>query len=100
MAIQTGGETSLRQARPSDHPWRQIVANEVHARPLELVPATGLAYRVGMLLPDRPDAVLPAQDECSACSTRNGLKGRRGRQHSYQVAGYKVTWELHTEFVT
>jgi uncharacterized membrane-anchored protein len=100
MPIQTGGETSLRQARPPEHPWREIVANEVHARPVELVPATGSAYRVGMLLPNRPDAVISAQDQFSAWCTRNGLEAPRGRQHSYQVARHKVTWELHTEFVT
>src|SRR3954465_7713120 len=100
MAIQAGGETRLRQAQLSEHPWRQIVADEVHAPPVELAPATGSAYRVGMLLPNRPDAVISAQDEFSAWCTRNGLQAPRGRQHSYQVARYKVTWERHTEFVT
>src|SRR5262249_52751619 len=86
--------------RLAEHPWRQIVATEVHARPVELVPAAGTVYRVGMLLPNRPDAVSAAQDEYSAWCIRNGLEAPRSRQHSYQVAGYKVTWELHTEFVT
>src|SRR6185295_9611279 len=94
------GETRLLQVMPSEHPWRQIVANEVHARPVELVPATGSVYRVGMQLPNRPDAVISAQEEFSAWCKRNGLDAPHGRQHSYQVAKYKVTWELHTEFVT
>src|SRR5947209_19680366 len=93
-------EDGLGQILPSEHPWRQLIVNEVHARPVELVPAKGSVCRVGVLLPDGPDAIRLAQEEFTAWCRQNGIPVPSGRQHSYEAGGYKITWELHTEFVT
>jgi uncharacterized membrane-anchored protein len=93
-------EADVRPERLSDHPWRQTIANEVHARPVELVPAAGRVHRVGMLLPHQHDALKAAQEAFTNWCARTGIPLPGGRQHTYEAQGYRVTWELHTEFVT
>ena len=90
----------MRPPNLADHPWRRIVADEVHARPIALMPASGRVRRVAMQLPQRADAVGVAQAAFAAWCNGAGVTPPQGRQHSFEVRGYRVTWELHTEFVT
>jgi uncharacterized membrane-anchored protein len=76
------------------------VLDEVHARPLELVPRIGRVRRVAASFPAGAEASGRAQAAFAEWCREAGIAPPRGRQHSYEVNGYAVTWELHTEFVT
>lgn len=90
----------MRPPELVDHPWRRAIADEVHARPVALMPASGRVRRVAMHLPQRADALTAAQAEFAAWCAGAGIAPPQGRQHSFEARGYRITWELHTEFVT
>ena len=87
-----------------DYPFRQQILEEVHARPVEMVPAA---------IARAPSRV------CRAARSRRRCRGARAllrlvragrdscaprnkdvRQHSFTAGTRQVTWEFHTEFVT
>ncbi len=90
----------MRPQGLNDHPWRQAIANEVHARPIALVPPAGRVRRIALQMPRESGVLTAAQDEFAAWCTANGLPAPTARQHTFRAGSYDVTWELHTEFVT
>ena len=92
----------MRPHRFADHPFRKTVQDEVHARPVQFVDAPSLVRRVALLLPPGPDAVGEAHRRFAGwCrSARVEEPAGSARQHGFRVAEKRVTWELHTEFVT
>jgi uncharacterized membrane-anchored protein len=92
----------MRPHRFPDHPFRQAVLDEVHARPIEFVACPARVRRVALLLPQHPNAVSEAHRLFSEWCARGGLQrpAEHARQHSFDAGGRHVTWELHTEFVT
>ena len=87
---------------PYDHPDRGSILAEVHARPVELVAYPARVRRVAILLVQEPNAVAEAFRSFSAWCAGVGIEPPQAgsRQHSFNAAGRRVTWELHTEFVT
>lgn len=92
----------MRPHRFLDHPFRQAVLDEVHARPIEFVACPARVRRVALLLPHNPDAVAEAHRLFSAWCAKAGQPrpAEQARQHSFDADHRRVTWELHTEFVT
>lgn len=92
----------MRPHRFPDHPFRQAVLDEIHARPIELVACPARVRRVALLLPQNPNAVAEAHRRFSEWCAKAGLPRppEQARQHSFDVDERHVTWELHTEFVT
>jgi uncharacterized membrane-anchored protein len=84
----------------NDHRLRGTVLDEVHARPIDLVPSVGRVRRISASLPAVPEANGRAFETFSQWCLGAGVEKPRGRQHTYRVNGFAVTWELHTEFVT
>lgn len=92
----------MRPHKFLDHPFRQAVLDEVHARPIEFVACPARVRRVALLLPHSPNAVAEAHRLFSEWCAEAGhaCPAAHARQHSYDAGGRHVTWELHTEFVT
>ena len=92
----------MRPHRFIDHPFRQAVLDEVHARPIEFVACPARVRRVALLLSQNPNAVAEAHRLFSDWCARAGQPrpAEHARQHSFEAGARHVTWELHTEFVT
>jgi uncharacterized membrane-anchored protein len=92
----------MRPHRFADHPHRTAVQGEVHARPVSFVAPPARIRRVALLLPHEPHAVGGAHRRFVAwCEQAHLAPPAQGaRQHVFEVARRRVTWELHTEFVT
>lgn len=92
----------MRRHRFLDHPSRQAVLDEVHARPFEFVPCPSRVRRVALILPEAPNAVADALHRLSEWCRNSGMPqpAEHARQHSFDAGGRHVTWELHTEFVS
>ncbi|MHB1109792.1 MAG: DUF3422 family protein [Devosia sp.] len=92
----------MRTHRFLDHPFRQAVLDEVHARPIEFVACPARVRRVALLLPQNPNAVAEAHRLFSDWCAKAGQPkpAEQARQHSFDAENRHVTWELHTEFVT
>ena len=92
----------MRPHKFVDHPYRQAVLDEIHARPIEFVACPARVRRVALLLPQTPHAVAEAHrlfaDWCAGAGYPRPAAG--ARQHSIDAGSRRVTWELHTEFVT
>jgi uncharacterized membrane-anchored protein len=92
----------LRPPDLHDHPTRAAILEELHARPVEFVASPGRVRRVALLLERHPDAVPSAQRRFAEWCGANGIGAppAGSRQHTLDVGERRVTWELHTEFVT
>lgn len=92
----------MRPHKFLDHPFRQAVLDEVHARPIEFVACPARVRRVALLLPQNPNAVAEAHRRFSDWCAKAGQPrpAEQARQHSFDADNRHVTWELHTEFVT
>lgn len=92
----------MRPYKFVDHPLRQAVLDEVHARPIEFVACPARVRRVALLLPHSPNAVADAHLQFAQWCAEAGHAppALHARQHSYDAGAHHVTWELHTEFVT
>lgn len=86
----------------ADHPDRDAIMNEVHARPVEIVPLACRLRRLVFVVPPRPGAMLAVFEQFAAfCDRiRVAIPSGNNRQHSFATAERHVTWEFHTEFVT
>ena len=96
------GNGAVRPHRFADHPSRPAVLAEVHARPVELVPAPARIRRVALLLPREPDAVAKSHERFAQWCAGAGIAapGADARQFAFDRDTRRITWELHTEFVT
>lgn len=85
-----------------DHPYRAAIMDEVHARPIDIVPETGRLRRLVFVMPAEAGAMMRVFRSYEAFCVEAGIEGpgATDRQHSFNTPGRHVTWEFHTEFVT
>lgn len=92
-------------ARPdilADHTNRAEVLAELHARPVEPVSSPSMVRRVAMSFDQSPDAAEIVMRDFQEWCNKSGIvpPESNARYHRFDVRGYLVTWELHTEFVS
>lgn len=87
---------------PVDHPARTAIMDEVHARPVEIVPETCRVRRLILVMPGEPGAMQEAFARFADFRRLSGveLPVSPSRQYSFETRLRTVTWEFHTEFVT
>lgn len=86
--------------QPTAHPQRVLLHNEIHARPPEAM-AAPLALSHLVMLGDAA-ARAASRDHLAALLHDHHLPGPAAdaTHLRMEVAGFRVRWELHTEFVT
>ena len=87
---------------PPDHPYRAAIMDEVHARPVDILPDTGRLRRLVFIMPTEVGATQRVLQRFAAFCSSIGVAApdEGNRQHSFATAARHVTWEFHTEFVT
>ncbi|MCW5720210.1 MAG: DUF3422 domain-containing protein [Devosia sp.] len=87
---------------PEDHAERSAIMDEVHARPVEIVPDLCRVRRLVLVMPAKPGAMQDAFERFADFRRAQGvdLPVSSSRQYSFETAQRQVTWEFHTEFVT
>ncbi len=100
-----GRVTRQARMRPDwlqDDPLRKSILEEIHARPAESIDVPTRVRRVAAMLPRSPDAVRQEQVGFDAWCRDAGVDppAENARQYSFDLSEFRVTWELHTEFVT
>ena len=87
---------------PIDHPDRQAVTAELHARPVDLIEAVCRVRRlVFVTSPRQEDSEALFRRFAEFCAAHQIEAMPRGvRQTSFVAGPRAVTWEFHTEFVT
>lgn len=88
-----------------DHPHRAAIREEVHARPVVLVPESCRLRRLVFLPEPSQPRVADILAALTAWCTEKGVPApeTHTRQHSFArsgTGGFNVTFELHNEFVT
>jgi uncharacterized membrane-anchored protein len=88
--------------QPADHPYRTAIMDEVHARPVEIVPDTCRLRRLVFVMPPRVGTTQRVLQRFAAFCAGVGAPEPdiSDRQHSFTTPSRHVTWEFHTEFVT
>jgi uncharacterized membrane-anchored protein len=86
----------------TDHPFRTAIMDEVHARPVDIVPETCRVRRLIFVMPAEAGAMMRIFHKYAAHCLARGIAGPApaDRQHAFDTNGRQVTWEFHTEFVT
>ncbi|KRA55888.1 DUF3422 family protein [Devosia sp. Root635] len=86
----------------AEHPDRQALMDEVHARPVEVIEASCRLRRLVFVMPARPGAMSEAFERFMRFCQEHGhaMPTPASRQYSFASAQRQVTWEFHTEFVT
>jgi len=86
----------------TDHPYRTAIMDEVHARPVDIVPDTCRLRRLVFVMPAEAGAMMRVFQLYREFCDEAGVTapGATERQHSFEAADRHVTWEFHTEFVT
>jgi len=86
----------------TDHPYRTAIMDEVHARPVEIIPPTCRLRRLVFVMPPEAGAMHRVFDRFTHDCAEAGrpVPGASSRQHSFDAGARHVTWEFHTEFVT
>nr|WP_314256795.1 DUF3422 domain-containing protein [uncultured Devosia sp.] len=87
---------------PIDHPYRQAILAEVHARPIDIVPEACRVRRLVFVMPSVPGAMMHVFQAFEAFCIAAGHPApmHSSRQYSFETESNHVTWEFHTEFVT
>ena len=87
---------------PRNHPDREAITSELHARPMEIVEGAERIRRlVFVVSPDPADLEALHQRFRSFCTGQSiDIGPQSPRQVSFSVGALRVTWEFHTEFVT
>lgn len=87
---------------PVDHPYRQAIMAEVHARPVEIVPEACRLRRLVFVMPAESGAMMRVFQAFETFCEDAGHPAPTlaSRQYSFETAIHHVTWEFHTEFVT
>ena len=90
------------EIHPADHPYRDAIMDEVHARPVEIIADTCRLRRLVFVMPAEVGVTQRVFHRFAAfCAETGALVPRPGdRQHSFDTQTRHVTWEFHTEFVT
>jgi len=85
-----------------DHPYRAAIMEEVHARPIDLIPASCRLRRLVFVIPSALSSMQEVfkrfQSFCAGSDLN--VPESMARQHSFERQQRHVTWEFHTEFVT
>ena len=87
----------------NDYPFRQQILEEVHARPVEQVPAPSRVRRLVFVVPPETGGVAASLARLCDWCDRSALarpRNKDARQYSFTIGARQVTWEFHTEFVT
>ncbi|SDG85909.1 DUF3422 domain-containing protein [Pelagibacterium luteolum] len=86
----------------TEHPYRDAVLAELHARPVELVETNMRVRRLVLAVPTRSGAMRAAIARFEDFAAANGyaVSNEGGRQFQFQTAERLVSWEFHTEFIT
>lgn len=86
----------------ADHPDRQGLMDELHARPIDIIETTCRLRRLVLVMPGHAGAVADALANFAAFCRAAGHPVPRPdqRQYAFDSDGRHVTWEFHTEFVT
>lgn len=87
---------------PRNHPDRDAITSELHARPMEIVEGAERIRRLVFVVSPDPVELEALHRRFRAFCTERGLDigQQTPRQVSFTAAGLRVTWEFHTEFVT
>jgi len=86
---------------PRDHPDRQAITAELHARPMEIVEGPERIRRLVFVTPSKPAELEALHRRFRAFCAAQGVDlGPHLRQISFSTGALRVTWEFHTEFVT
>jgi uncharacterized membrane-anchored protein len=90
------------EIHPADHPYRDAIMDEVHARPVEIIADICRLRRLVFVMPAEVGVTQRVFHRFAAlCAETGALVPRPGdRQHSFDTQTRHVTWEFHTEFVT
>jgi uncharacterized membrane-anchored protein len=85
-----------------DHPYRQAIIDEVHARPVELVPELARVRRLVFAVAANAAAMAKLHDRFIAAlpALQGSVPATETRQYSFSHAKRAASWEFHTEFVT
>lgn len=88
--------------RPIDHPYRHAIMDEVHARPVEIVPGAGRIRRLVFVMPPEAGAMTRVFTRFEQFCHEAGVPtpAVASRQYGFDIGARHVTWEFHTEFVT
>ena len=88
--------------RPIDHPYRHAIMDEVHARPVEIVPGPGRIRRLVFVMPPEAGAMMRVFARFEQFCLEAGVPTptAAARQYGFDIGPCHVTWEFHTEFVT
>lgn len=86
---------------PVDHPDRQAITDELHARPVDLLDGPARVRRL-VFVTDAQGGTEALIGRFNAFCAGHGIDPipRGVRQTSFATASRAVTWEFHTEFVT
>lgn len=85
-----------------EHPFRAAIMDEVHARPVDIIPPQCRIRRLVFVMSSKAGSTARALDRfatfCAAAGHARPDPARR--QFSFDLNERHVTWEFHTEFVT
>ncbi len=86
---------------PVDHPDREAITEELHARPVDIIDGPARVRRL-VLVVASPGGVEALISRYNAFCTGHGIDPvpRGVRQTGFIAGARAVTWEFHTEFVT
>ena len=86
----------------TQHPYRQAIMDEVHARPIDIIAGPCRLRRLVFVMPSISGAMMRVFDAFAAFCAEAGhaAPSATTRQHSFNTLSHHVTWEFHTEFVT
>ena len=76
--------------------------DEVHARPVDIVPETTRVRRVVFVMPTTAGTLAATLSRFAQFCAERGYPAPEdeSRQHSFETDSCAVTWEFHTEFIT
>lgn len=86
----------------AEHPYRDAVLAELHARPVELIAPDLRVRRLVLAVSTRSGSMRAAIDQFRQFAATHGhaLDDEASRQYQFATSERVVTWEFHTEFVT
>lgn len=86
----------------TDHLYRNAIMDEVHARPVDIVPDQCRIRRLVFVMPNEAGFLGGILDRfADFCLTAGfSVPHPSSRQHFFEVGPRHVTWEFHTEFIT
>jgi uncharacterized membrane-anchored protein len=86
---------------PVDHPDRQAITEEIHARPIDIIDGPARLRRL-VFVADPADGMETLVARYNGFCAAGGIEplSRGVRRAGFMVGERAVTWEFHTEFVT